>query len=125
LAGSTAYPGAGGASRAEQYANLLKLCESGLERRFLRYLYDGGFRLPDEGQKSIRDARPDFFYEESQACVYVDGPIHEFPDRAVRDKGIRDDLTRFGCTVVTVQDEQSWAAVLDEYPWVIGAGRES
>ena len=30
--------------------------------------------------------RPDFLYEDLYTLIYVDGPVHEFPDRKERDE---------------------------------------
>jgi hypothetical protein len=75
---------AGGETRAERYNRLLAQCDSERRRAFLRYLFDGGYRLPDTAQAAVNGARPDFLNEGDQLCVYVDGPIHDFPDRAAR-----------------------------------------
>jgi very-short-patch-repair endonuclease len=124
LARCTGEAGAGGASRSEQYVRLLARCDSDLERRFLRYLYDGGYRLPDAAQEAINGARPDFFFVDTQACVYVDGPIHDFVDRAERDSAIRDRLEREGFCVVRVQDDTSWPRVTTVYGFVFGEGQQ-
>jgi superfamily II DNA/RNA helicase len=123
LAGATGRAGAGGSTRAEQYAKLLAACDSELERRFLAYLYDNGFRLPDDAQRKVNDARPDFFYEEDQACVYVDGPLHAYPERAERDAQIRKRLERQGFCVVALGEDPSWPPVVAEYGFVFGEGR--
>ncbi len=49
----------------------------------VRFLDGGGYRLPDRAQPLLADygTRPDFFYDDGQVCLYVDGPFHEFPER--------------------------------------------
>lgn len=123
LARATARPGAGGMSRAEQYVHLLGRCDSQLERRFLGHLYEGGYRLPDSAQDAVEEARPDFFFAETQACIYVDGPVHDDPDRQARDAIIRDRLERAGFCVVRVADPSGWPGTLAEYAFVFGEGR--
>ncbi len=123
LAACTGEAGAGGVTRSEQYVRLLARCDTDLERRFLRYLYEEGYHLPDAAQMSVDGARPDFFYEADQACVYVDGPIHEFPDRQARDQLIRDQLERTGFNVVRVGDDTTWTSLVTEYGFVFGEGR--
>jgi superfamily II DNA/RNA helicase/very-short-patch-repair endonuclease len=123
LAGCTAQAGAGGVTRSEQYARLLGRCDTDLERRFLRYLYEEGFRLPDAAQAPIDSARPDFFYEETQACVYVDGPVHDFPDRQARDQAIRERLERTGFNVLRAGDNTTWPGLVQDYGFVFGDGR--
>jgi very-short-patch-repair endonuclease len=111
--------------RSEQYVRLMGRCDTELERRFLHHLYAGGYRLPDCAQESIDGARPDFFYVDTQACIYVDGPVHEFPDRLARDTAIRDRLDRAGFCVVRVGDHDTWPSVTTEYAFVFGEGRSS
>ena len=51
---------------------------SELERKFIDYLYQGKRRLPDEGQKFLKDyySNPDFFYEPN-VCIFCDGSVHD------------------------------------------------
>lgn len=124
LAQAVARIGSGGATRSEQYVSLQARCDTQLELRFLRFLYEEGYRLPDEAQKAVNDARPDFFYgAELQACVYVDGPLHEFPDRVHRDAVVRGWLDTAGFCVIRVSDADTWEQAMAEYPWVFGSGR--
>ncbi|HET7092290.1 MAG TPA: DUF1998 domain-containing protein, partial [Thermomicrobiales bacterium] len=94
--------GQGGQSRETQRDRLLAMAESELERRFVRWLDDGGYRLPDRAQPQLTDygARPDFFYDDPQACVYVDGPYHDFADRQARDAQVTSRLEDGGYEVV-------------------------
>ncbi len=83
-------------------------------------------RLPDQAQPLIAQAgtRPDFAYTapDRQACVYVDGPYHEFPERQSRDAGITRKLEDIGYLVIRVQGEETWPQALHEYGWVFGQG---
>ena len=51
---------------------------SSTEDKFLKYLYQHGFRLPDESQPRIPDmyVRPDFKYSPN-ICVFCDGTPHD------------------------------------------------
>jgi len=40
--------------------------------------------------------RPDFLYAEHHAAVYVDGPIHDYPDRQGRDGVTQERLEDLG-----------------------------
>jgi very-short-patch-repair endonuclease len=122
LARATGQAGAGGMTRTEQYVRLLGHCDSELERRFLTYLYRHGHRLPDEAQKALDGARPDFFYLDTQACIYVDGPLHQYPERAARDTLVRDKLERTGFLVVRVDQDGSWPATVAGWGLVFGEG---
>ncbi|MBX5492708.1 MAG: DUF1998 domain-containing protein, partial [Chloroflexi bacterium] len=123
LTQTTGRVGAGGRPRAAQYERLAGLCQTRLERRFLEYLHERGYRLPDEAQYAIEEARPDFFYVQDQAAVFVDGPVHDYPDLRARDATVRQRLERLGITVIAVPaDETAWPAVIRQYPWVFGEG---
>jgi len=105
---------------------LLGLAESELEKRFVRFLYDGGYRLPDRAQPLLADfgTRPDFFYDETQTCVYIDGPYHEYPERQQRDQEVTARLADGGYGLVRVQGDETWPHAVANYGWVFGGGRE-
>jgi very-short-patch-repair endonuclease len=98
--------------------------DSELERQFLDYLRDGGYRLPEQGQVLIPEAgtRPDFIYRSPDVAVYVDGPDHLYPDRQMRDAAQTADLRDLGWTVVRFSHLDDWAQVIDSYRWVFGEG---
>jgi hypothetical protein len=112
--------------RATLLATLRARCQSELERRFLRFLAEANLRLPDQAQPLLKrfGTRPDFFYSvpDLQACIYVDGPYHEFPDRQARDAAVTARLEDAGYLVIRVQGEESWPAAVQEYGWVFGEG---
>ncbi len=62
--------------------------ESTLETAFLNHLEEGGYRMPDRDHKYFPNARtePDYLYDDACAAIYVDGPHHDYPDRAARDR---------------------------------------
>lgn len=98
-------------------------CDSELERRWLRLLVRGGHRLPDACQTRIDacQARPDFSYERPRAAVYVDGPVHEFPERADRDATQTKCVERAGYRVLRFgSDEGEWPALLERHPDLFG-----
>ncbi len=65
-------------------------------------------------------ARPDFWYG-STTVVFIDGPVHEYPNIAERDTTIRASLDDAGYLVIAFgADEAAWDAVLDRYPSVFG-----
>ena len=101
---------------------------SSLERVWLKFIEDGGYRLPDKAQPylNIYATRPDFAYAESQTLVYVDGPHHESMVRESADEAIDRRLADAGYTVVRFPaDRSSWRAIAAEYTWVFGPGASS
>ncbi len=120
----TASTGSGFLSREQLRDELLAQCSSELERRFIQFLYDGGYRLPDRAQPLLKEygTRPDFFYSEAMAWVYVDGPVHQYPERAQRDAEITARLKRDGEAVIRAGGEETWPATVAAYPWVFGPG---
>jgi len=109
--------------RAEHLAELKKLAGSDLERKFLDFLEQNELRLPDKGQSYIDDCRvkPDFLYESPlQTVVYVDGPVHDFPDRAERDRTQQNALEDLGYTVLRFEHDGIWPTVVREHPNVFG-----
>jgi hypothetical protein len=110
----------------EQLAALLARCGSDLERRFVRFLAEHHYRLPDQAQPLLErhGTRPDFLYgaPELLACVYVDGPYHEYAERAVRDAAQTARLEDSGYLVIRVQGEDTWEQAMRDYAWVFGEG---
>lgn len=108
--------------RASHLEQLLWQAESELERRWLRYLDERGHRLPSHAQVLIESAgsRPDFIYRDEQVVVYVDGPVHDFPDRRERDRRQTDWLEDMGYTVIRFAHDDEWESVLKNYPNIFG-----
>jgi ATP-dependent helicase YprA (DUF1998 family)/very-short-patch-repair endonuclease len=112
----------GGSSRADHLAELRRLAASDLERQWLDRIEGLGLRLPSYAQHHVGVCRttPDFFYAEQQVAVYIDGPPHDFPDRARRDAGQTEAMEDAGLTVVRFHHEEDWDRVLSRYPHVFG-----
>ena len=87
----------------------MNLTDSGLERGFLKHVHDGEYRLPSDAQRMFDQCRtrPDFIYDEQRTVVYIDGPHHQYPERAERDARQTEDLEDLGWTVVRIDDDDS------------------
>jgi very-short-patch-repair endonuclease len=111
------------ASRADHLQSLLNLCDSELERKWLEFLDEHGYRLPSKAQVLIEacQTRPDFLYEDALAAVYIDGPHHEYPERQTRDTAQAECMEDRGYTVIRFSLTQDWKAVAARYPSVFGA----
>jgi len=112
----------GGQTRAEHLAMLERLAGSELERRWLKHLEAHNLRLPSHAQHLIEacQTRPDFFYAECQAAIYIDGPPHDYPERAERDQTKTECLEDAGYIVIRFHHEEDWEAIIARYPHIFG-----
>jgi very-short-patch-repair endonuclease len=108
--------------RAAHLESLMKQCDSELERQWLKLLEQHNLRLPTNAQKMFQDCgtRPDFYYEDSKAAIYVDGPPHDYPDRQQRDAAQTDRTEDAGYTVVRFKHTDNWQNVIAEFPSIFG-----
>ena len=70
------------ANQKQKLDELLKACDSELERNVLQRIADEGLPLPDEAQhiiynKDVRIAKPDFYYKQQNLALFIDGPPHD------------------------------------------------
>ncbi|GIV18242.1 MAG: DEAD/DEAH box helicase [Armatimonadota bacterium] len=110
-------------SRQEHLQWLLSLTDerSELERRFLTWLYEQGYRLPDDAQKAIEHPRcvADFIYHPN-VCVFCDGSVHDTPEQREQDKSTRQALVESGYRVVVIRYDGDFASQVAHYPDVFG-----
>lgn len=112
-------------TRQQQLEWLLSLTDerSELERRFLQWLYEQGYRLPDDAQKAIEEPRctVDFFYRPN-VCVFCDGSVHNDPRQREQDRTTRQALMETGYRVVAIRYDRGFAEQVAGYPEVFGVG---
>ncbi len=121
-------PAAGGRDYEEQYRWLCERTDpaSSLEREFLSHLYQQRLRLPDRAQHRPAadvDAQTDFYYERDGLpgiCVFVDGPAHDQPAQAERDREVREALEEHGYRVVAVRYDRGFAEQTAANPDIFG-----
>ena len=108
--------------RAEHLKRLMNQAGSELEKAWLQYLDSRDLRLPSKAQVFLEECqtRPDFFYEDDLTLIYVDGPVHEFPDRAKRDEEQTDCLEDLGYTVIRFGHKDDWGKIIARFPNVFG-----
>ncbi len=122
LASASVEAAPGERPRGAHLDGLARQAASDLERRWLTYVQERGLRLPSRAQVRVEACRtrPDFFYDESQTAIYVDGPHHQYPDRRERDRTQSDAMEDAGYTVIRFGAEQDWAEPIARYPHVFG-----
>ena len=130
LAGSRTGPTGGHGSAEEHAAALLAASATSLERQWVTFLRDGGYRLPDEGQSLIPQAlsRPDFVYRlaAGPVAVFIDGPVHDDRPVAERDVAAEDRLLDLGTLVIRFRYDEApegWQQTVRKHPGIFGAGR--
>jgi very-short-patch-repair endonuclease len=86
---------------------------------------DRGHRLPTEAGVLMERAgtRPDFVYRGENVVVYVDGPPHDFPDRAARDAEKQAALEDLGYVVLRFRHDSDWDSLVRAYPSVFGTSK--
>lgn len=109
-------------SRDEHLAGLKDACDSDLEKRWLDFIAESNLRLPTRAQVNVEacKTRPDFSYDDCQAVVYVDGPIHDFPNRHARDKAQTEAMEDRGFLVIRFSHRDDWTSIVARNPTVFG-----
>ncbi len=122
LAQTRAQAAPSGQTRAEHLAMLERLAGSELERRWLKHLEAHNLRLPSHAQHLIEacGTRPDFFYADHQAAIYIDGPPHDFPERRQRDATQTECMEDSGYLVIRFHHQDNWATTIAQYPHIFG-----
>jgi len=111
--------------RAEHLKKLMNQAESSLEGDWLQFVNDQDLRLPSKAQVFLEECktRPDFIYQGHLTLIYVDGPVHEFPDRAKRDAEQTDCLEDLGYTIIRFGHKDDWGKIIEKFPNVFGSSK--
>ncbi len=112
----------GPVSRDEHVTHLERLTDSVLEQQWVEFVAGQDLRLPSATGVLIEEAdtRVDFLYQDDMVAVFVDGPPHDYADRAQRDQQVSERLRNLGYTVIRFGHRDDWAQILDTYRWVFG-----
>jgi len=123
LSKATVLPGKSGRNYEDHYRWLRSLTDtrSELERKFIDHLYQTKRRLPDEGQKFLKDyySNPDFFYEPN-ICIFCDGSVHDEPKQREKDRITRQELKDRGYRVIVIRYDKDIEEQVRLYPDVFG-----
>lgn len=100
-------------------------CDTKLEKDWLDFLVANGLNLPTSAQRYFEPAqtRPDFQFEHHKVMVYVDGPVHDFPDRQKRDEEKRTLLDDMDYTVLRFHHQEDWLKITAKFPHVFGTAK--
>jgi hypothetical protein len=99
---------------------------SDLEKCWLDYVNAQGYRKPDRGQHVISAAKTsaDFFYDDFNLAVFIDGPHHEQPNRIAQDEEINRRLDELGYLVVRFpMNASSWPGIFKAHADLFGPGK--
>lgn len=108
-------------TRNDHLEQLKRLSGSSLEDKWLDYLDQNGYKLPESSQELIEKCktRPDFSY--GKVLIYIDGPIHDYPEKKALDISKMECLEDYGYTVIRFDyDDSKWEGILKKYPNIFG-----
>jgi len=122
LTQSVGRPAGGAGARADRMAALRAACDSQLEQRWLDMLDAMMLRPPSDAQYLIEacQTRPDFYYREQNAAIYIDGPPHDEADQIRADEAITDRLMEAGYIVIRFHHATDWEAIFRRHPDIFG-----
>lgn len=123
LSRSVCRPAGGAGSRLERMAALRKRCDSQLEKRWLDLIESLVLRPPSDAQFLIEacSTKPDFYYAEHSAAIYVDGPPHDDPAQIREDEAVTKRLLEVGYIVIRFHHKADWKEILRQHPDIFGA----
>jgi very-short-patch-repair endonuclease len=55
----------------------------------------------------------------------VNGPIHDYPERAKRDEAQRNSLEDLGYTVIPFGHQDDWNEIIAQFPHIFGIEKKS
>lgn len=123
LTRSECKPSGGSGSRTERMVALRKRCDSRLEQKWLDMVDTLLLRPPSDAQYLIESCstKPDFFYQEYNAAIFIDGPPHDEPDQIKKDDHISSLLIGEGYIVIRFHHSADWQEIFSKHPDVFGA----
>lgn len=123
---SEAKVGTQGRAPEQHSAELARTAGSSLEQVWLAYVEQHGHRKPDRGQHTIASAQTcaDFFYDDYQLVIFVDGPHHDPQSQKAKDEAITKHLEEQGYVVVRFPKITSdWPAIFASHADLFGVGK--
>ena len=82
-------------------------------------------RPPSDGQYLIESCktRPDFYYREHNAAIYIDGPPHDEAGQIRADEEISRRLMEMGYIVIRFHHKADWNEIIRHHPDIFGKPR--
>lgn len=122
LARSTTAISGSARPRVDHLDELMRVCDSQLERRWLKQVHDFQMRLPSHAQLQISGifCQPDFFYQDANSAIFIDGPPHDTPEARANDATVDERLFNAGYLVIRFHHTEDWNAKFDEYSEIFG-----
>jgi len=106
-------------SYEEQYQSLSRAIDpnSDTEKKFLNYLYNNNFKLPDSAQKTVEGiyVKPDFYYA-PDFWIFCDGTPHDKASVKEDDKKKRDAIRNAGQQVFEYYYRDDLAEIISKRP---------
>ena len=116
-----------GVSRTDQAIGLIAQADSKLEKDFVQWLKDNGYRMPDSAQVTIPEAyaRPDFIYRRpsEDVAIFIDGQFHDNAVVAERDVSAEERLINKGWNVIRFRYDDDWEQIVADNPATFGTRR--
>ncbi|EMI55918.1 DEAD/DEAH box helicase domain-containing protein [Rhodopirellula sallentina SM41] len=122
LANSTTAISGSSNSRVDHFDALMRRTESGLERKWLQYVFDCKMKLPSHAQYRVPNlyVEPDFYYQDENTVIFIDGPPHDSPTVKETDAQNDHNLMNAGYLVLRFHHQASWDEIFDEYSDIFG-----
>ncbi len=118
--------GTQGRDPLEHDTQLARTAGSTLEKAWLEHVARHAYRKPDRGQHNIPGANAcaDFYYDDLNLAVFIDGPHHETTSQREKDAAIDRKLDELGHIVVRFHKEANgWAAIFKNNADLFGPGK--
>ena len=104
----------------------MRTAGSSLEKAWLDLVNERGYRKPDRGQHTIAGAKAcaDFFYDDLNLAVFIDGPHHETEAQSAKDATIDRALDELGVLVLRFPKEVArWHDLFKNNADLFGPGK--
>jgi superfamily II DNA/RNA helicase len=115
-----------GQTSGEAFDALYRQAGSRLEKEWLGYLKEYGYRLPEAAQPLMSDfgVQPDFAYHSTKSIIFIDGPHHDHNHTKKLDEKKRSALRDAGYkAIVFSYKREEWDSIFTQYSFVFGKAK--